>query len=162
MSTILVLLVIDFFAHSVQEIDGDEHQEIKISYDQNTDIGALTQEKQTAILGMKIIELEIADTEESRTLGLSGREKLEEDTGLLFVFEKPGYWGFWMKDMNFPIDIIWLDQNFRIISIKSNVIPESYPEIFYPDALTSYVLEVNAGVVVKEGIKVNDTIVVEI
>lgn len=89
----------------------------------------------------------LADTPSKRVQGLSGRKNLAKDTGLLFIFEKPSRDGFWMKDMNFPIDIIWFDQDQKVVTIKKNATPESYPEVFYPTAESLYVLEVPAGFV---------------
>jgi hypothetical protein len=96
----------------------------------------------------------IVNTPESRTLGLSGRESLPEDTAMLFVFDKPGIYKFWMKDMNFPIDIIWLDENKKIIHIEENIAPETYPASFGPEKDSLYVLEANAGFASKKGLQV--------
>jgi len=99
------------------------------------------------------IELEIAQTAEQRVRGLSGRVSLPENSGMLFIFEGEGEYGFWMKEMHFPIDIIWLDENFTVVDIKKNALPESYPELFYPKAPAQYVLEVNAGFAEAHNIK---------
>jgi uncharacterized membrane protein (UPF0127 family) len=92
------------------------------------------------------LNLEVVDTNETRTQGLSGRELLPRDTGMLFVFDVPDTYGFWMKDMRFPVDIIWLDEQFRVIHIEQNVSPETYPNVFTPTEKALYVLEVNTGV----------------
>lgn len=76
---------------------------------------------------------------------MGGREKLPENSGMLFVFEKQDYYSFWMKDMLFPIDIIWIDKNKKIIDITHNAKPESYPKTFKPRFSAHYVLEVNSG-----------------
>ena len=89
--------------------------------------------------------MEIANTDAERTQGLSGRASLPAGTGLLFVFESPGKYGFWMKDMNFPIDIVWLGDGMLPVGIEKNVSPDSYPQVFYPPVPVRYVLEVNAG-----------------
>lgn len=91
------------------------------------------------------IQIETAKTSLERIEGLSGRENLRSRSGLLFIFENTGRHGFWMKDMNFPIDIIWFDENFVVIDIKKNVAPITYPEVFIPQKPAVYVLEVNAG-----------------
>ena len=96
-------------------------------------------------IGDKNISVEIADTDEERTLGLSGRESLESDYGLLFVFDTPGKYGFWMHDMNFSIDIIWIDENWKVVGIERLVNPDTYPKIFYPIETIKYVLEINSG-----------------
>src|SRR5664279_2881599 len=68
-------------------------------------------------IGQSTINIEIADTEAERTLGLGNRSTLPENNGMLFVFDKPGNYGFWMKDTNFPLDFIWIDENKNIIDI---------------------------------------------
>lgn len=114
-------------------------------------------EPNTLTIGNTTIQVEIADTDAERTLGLSGRESLAENTGLLFVFETEGYHGIWMKEMNFPIDIAWLDKNKKIIHIEHNVAPETYPKVFNPPSPDLFVLETNAGVFQKFNIGVGDT-----
>ncbi len=108
-------------------------------------------------IGGKIIQIEIADTNTERTQGLSDRASLPQDTGLLFIFPSPTTPGFWMKDMRFSIDIIWLDENWKIIGIEKNLAPESYPKLFYPPSPIKYVLEVNAGFSDKNNLKVGET-----
>lgn len=92
-----------------------------------------------------VINVEVADTDAERAQGLSGRESLKEGEGLLFIFEKEGFYGFWMKDMNFPIDIAWINKDKKIIHIENGVSPETYPKVFQPTEKSLYVLEVPAG-----------------
>src|SRR3989304_6446445 len=61
------------------------------------------------------INVEIAQTEAEREQGLSGHKPLADDEGMLFIFDKPGYHGFWMKDMLFSIDIIWISADKKIV-----------------------------------------------
>lgn len=91
------------------------------------------------------IKVEVVDTPQTRTMGLSGRETLPEGTGMLFIFDSPAQDGFWMKDMKFAIDIVWIDENYQIVDIDKSVLPETFPEVFYPDRAIKYVLEVPAG-----------------
>jgi len=100
--------------------------------------------------------VETVSSLKSRIKGLSNRESLEKDFGMLFVFPNDGLHGIWMKEMNFPIDIIWLDKNFKVVDIKSGATPESYPEIFKPQLLSRYVLEINAREGGKAKIKIGD------
>jgi len=95
-------------------------------------------------LGNKTYKLEVADTAEARQLGLSGREKLKDDEGLLFVFDQPGRQCFWMKDMKFSIDILWLDANKKVVQLEKNVAPSTYPNTFCADD-SQYVIELKAG-----------------
>lgn len=107
--------------------------------------------------GVKI-RVDLAATPEKRTQGLSGRESLNEDEGLLFIFDVPNTYFFWMKDMKFPIDMIWLDQEKKITYIKENARPESYPESYGPNVPSLYVLEVVSGFTKKNNIKVGDNV----
>ena len=127
----------------------------------NDNIAPISAEPSVRI-GDSVFNITVADTLNERTKGLSGREKLSFNEGLVFVFEKPGIYPFWMKDMNFPIDIIWIGEDFRIVYIKENATPESYPKTFTPDALSLYVFEVNAGTVAREKIKIGDEVFLDI
>jgi len=102
--------------------------------------------------------IDIADTAEKRTRGLSGRPNLGENEGLFFIFEVPGRFSFWMKDMNFPIDIIWIDAEFKVVDITKNAVPESFPKTFEPRTPVLYVLETIAGWADKNGIKMGDKV----
>lgn len=86
--------------------------------------------------------------------GLSGRVSLADKEGMLFVFPKPAVYRFWMKEMCFPIDIIWIGADKKVVGFSENLAPESYPEAFAPPGPVRYVLEVNAGWVRKHGIMV--------
>jgi len=101
------------------------------------------------------IQVEVADTLKKRSLGLGKRASLKKGWGMLFVFEKRNLHRFWMKDMLFPLDIIWLD-NHRIVHIIHNVQPVN-PN-FEPEVLTSpvpvnLVLEISAGLATKFRLK---------
>lgn len=110
----------------------------------------------TLKIGGVTLNIEVADTNIKRELGLSGREGLQENEGLLFIFDKEGSYGFWMKDMSFAIDIAWLDKNKKIIYIKSDVSLATYPEVFSPTAPALYVLEVNSRFFENHQIKIGD------
>ena len=108
----------------------------------------------TVIIGNAEIIAEVAQSDEKRALGLSGRQSLEKGKGVLFVFPNDRMYGIWMKDMKFPIDIIWLDSAKQIIHIEKNVQPESYPETFRPGSPARYVLEIPAGTSEESGITI--------
>ena len=103
-----------------------------------------------------MIKTELALTPAEKEQGLSGRSMSAEDESMLFVFDQPGKYAFWMKDMNFAIDIIWLGEDLRIVYIKKDARPESYPEIFSPEQDSKYVLEVVSGFSDKNNLKVGD------
>jgi len=104
------------------------------------------EKKHIAVSFQKVsVTAEIADSNALRVLGLSGRKSLSDKEGMWFDFKSDGHHSFWMKEMHFPIDIIWLDKDLRVIHIKENATPESYPETFIPSVADRFVLEVPAG-----------------
>lgn len=98
------------------------------------------------------ISIEEATTQSEREKGLGNRDNLRQDKGMLFVFESVDYHCFWMKDMKFSIDIIWLDEERKVVDIMQNVDPATYPENFCPKAPAKYVLEVNSGLTASSGV----------
>lgn len=90
-------------------------------------------------------DIELADTPEKRVKGLSNRTSLDENQGMLFVFESPAIECFWMKDMKFSIDILWFDENRKLIHKQANLTPETYPASYCPPTPAKYVLELAAG-----------------
>ena len=100
-------------------------------------------------------EVEVADDDEERQLGLMNRGSLEEDKGMLFVFEEKGVHSFWMKDTLIPLDMIWINENGEIVFIKENATPLS-EEIISAKGEGVYVLEVNGGSVERKGIEVGE------
>jgi len=114
------------------------------------------QQPPTIFIGGEKIEVELMATPEAQAKGLSGREGLKENSGMLFVFPKPDYYGFWMKDMKFSIDMIWLDSAGKVVHIERNVAPETYPKVFTPALPANYVLEVIAGFSDQNSLKIGD------
>jgi uncharacterized membrane protein (UPF0127 family) len=104
-------------------------------------------------IGDTTIRVDISDTPALREKGLSGRESIEDGNGMLFVFEKPGMYGFWMKDMNFPIDIVWINSDNEVIGVEDSLSPDTYPKPFFPIEAVKYVLELPAGYSSQHGIK---------
>ncbi|OGY98517.1 MAG: hypothetical protein A3A43_03275 [Candidatus Liptonbacteria bacterium RIFCSPLOWO2_01_FULL_56_20] len=107
--------------------------------------------------------VEVMESPLSRSQGLSGRASLGEGAGMLFLFDTPGKYGFWMKDMNFAIDIIWVSGD-RIVGFEKNVQPEpgrpfSELRIYEPPGTVDKVLEVRAGTVERYGFSVGDAMV---
>ncbi len=98
------------------------------------------------------IKAELATSSEQLETGLSGRQSMDPGSGMLFVFPVVASRGFWMRNMSFPIDIIWIDKNKTVIGIEKDVAPESYPNIYFPPQPVKYVLELNAGYAEENGI----------
>jgi len=109
-------------------------------------------------LGNQTFLAEIAKTEKERERGLSGKNSLPEDFGMLFVFNKPDKYLFWMKEMNFPIDIIWLNENKKIVDITTNLATSTYPNTVTSQTSALYVFEINAGLADKYNFKIGDSL----
>ncbi|MFA6585752.1 MAG: DUF192 domain-containing protein [Candidatus Paceibacterota bacterium] len=106
----------------------------------------------------KTFKVDLALTQEEQQRGLSGRKELKEDESMLFIFDHSDKYSFWMKDMNFPIDIVWVSGDFRVVYIKKDAKPESYPDTFTPTENARYVLEIKALFSEKNNLKVGDEV----
>jgi uncharacterized membrane protein (UPF0127 family) len=92
------------------------------------------------------ITVEVVNTPETRQMGLSGRTSLSDREGMLFEFDSVDTENcFWMKDMQFSIDMVWMDDNREVVTVTSNVSPDTYPERFCPDKPAKYGLEIASG-----------------
>lgn len=118
----------------------------------------ITAQKRAVVIGSTSIFVDVADTQEERIQGLSGRESLEDNQGMLFIFEESDKHGIWMKDMKFSIDVIWFNEYGEVIYFVEKARPESYPKTFSSSDNSRYVLEVPAGFIKREGIKMGDRI----
>ena len=98
----------------------------------------------------------IRQTEAERQKGLSGTKSLPAHQSMLFVFPSDSRWGIWMKDMNYPIDIVWLDNGQRVVYIVKDAQPSSYPTIFRPATYSRYVIELASGTIERTGISIGD------
>lgn len=107
-------------------------------------------------IGDARIEIEIADSPMERQQGLSGRELLADNTGLFFVFDKDDFYHIWMKDMKFSIDIIWINDQGTVVTVKNNISPSTYPQTFTSDKPARFVLETPSGWAMRNGIKPGD------
>lgn len=100
---------------------------------------------------------ETADTPAQQAKGLGGRGFMVADHAMLFRFPATGKQCFWMKDMRFNLDIIWVNQDRRIVHIEPNLSPDTYPQSYCADN-TQYVVETNAGVSQQLNLKIGDTV----
>lgn len=99
----------------------------------------------TVRIGNNSIKVEAAKTDAQLEKGLGGRSCIGKDEGMLFVFNKPGYYPFWMKDMKFPIDMVWVGASHKVVTVKPDVLPDTYPQTFVDSAPAQYVLEIGQG-----------------
>ena len=114
--------------------------------------------RSTVVIDGVAIAVQLARTPAEQEKGLSGRLALPDGEGMLFVFDRPDRYGFWMRDMHFAIDIVWIDNNWRIVDITHELTPESYPNTFAPSAPALYALEVPAGSALRYSWKVGDSV----
>ena len=110
-----------------------------------------------------IIHVDLAITPDQQEKGLSIKNNLSNNQGMLFPFNTPGDYSFWMKDMKFPLDIIWINSNNKIVHIEKNLQPCVFillcPTYSPPaNSNTKYVLEVNADYTTKNNINVGDKV----
>ena len=108
----------------------------------------------------KVLQVEVMTTPEQRSMGLMFRRSLPEDRGMLFVFEQSDFYSFWMKNCRFAIDIVWLDEERRVVHVAEAVPPcRRDPCPTYQTLRRAlYVLELNAGQATREKALVGSTL----
>lgn len=133
---IAVISVVIYKSSTVQELlfSGSVHHDVIV----------------TAPLGK--LDVEIATTQLSQERGLSFKKSINENEGMLFIFNTPGKYGFWMKDMNFPLDMFWINEDGIVVSMQEDIATSTYPNVFINDSQAKYVLELNTGSSKKFGI----------
>jgi uncharacterized membrane protein (UPF0127 family) len=99
-------------------------------------------------IGDKEYNVEVARTEEEKVKGLQEKESLGEDEGMLFVYDKPQEIAFWMKDTAIPLDIVFMDEDGEVISVKQG---QPYDETLLEEDGVMYVLEVNQNSGIQPG-----------
>lgn len=118
-------------------------------------------------IGELDVEAEVVDTPEARALGLGKRESLDRDRGMLFVFPREGQYAFWMKDMLFPLDFVWISSELRVVDLLEDVPPpaegaeNSSLPLYRPAEDVLYVLEVNAGLIAETGVRIGNEVAIE-
>jgi len=110
----------------------------------------------TVELGTVAYNLDVANNSAERAKGLGGREQLDNNSGMLFVFDGMAERCFWMKDMRFSIDIVWTDQAKRVTHIEQRVSPKTYPKALCADA--KFVLELPAGAADRGRLRTGDAL----
>ena len=112
----------------------------------------------SAQIGSLTYNLELAQTNNQRIQGLSGRDLLQPQQGLMLTYRQAADHGIWMKDMRFALDIIWLDTNRRVIGLAQEVQPDSYPQVYRADQASQFIIEIGAGQVERAGLKLADKV----
>lgn len=115
-------------------------------------------------VGDSVFQVEVAFTSEARAKGLSGRNRLADGSGMLFVYESGRTSQFWMKGMSFPLDFVWIGDDCTVVDIHTfvpnlptNTADSDLPR-YSPSSPARYNLEIAAGTVVYEGIHVGDRV----
>jgi len=114
-------------------------------------------------VGNTILDIEVADTTVTRSKGLSGREKLSENSGMLFIFPDTKQYQFWMKGMKFPLDFIFIREG-KVVDLLKNIpnpesnVLDSKLVIYQPTVPIDMMLEVNFGFVDKQNIIIGDPV----
>lgn len=115
-------------------------------------------------IGAVVIHAEVATTPAARSRGLGGRDSMADDAGMLFVFPDARQTTFWMKDMRFPLDFVWVSADKHVEEVTQNV-PAPAPgtadadlTLYKPAGAVQYVVELNAGVVEAAGIRAGDAV----
>lgn len=114
----------------------------------------------TLALNGRMITVEVVSSTADVQQGLSDRPSMTADRGMLFEMGVRGIYAFWMKDMHFPLDIIWIDGD-RVVEIAADLPPPGplgLPVTHTPGAEADRILEVNAGVAAEAGLKIGDEI----
>ena len=126
---------------------------------QSEDMTGLTKIK----VGEVELWVEIADTVEKKSLGLGGRDSLPPDQGMIFIYDEPGVYGFWMKGMKFPLDFVWISAG-KVVEVTQNVPPlrqgfEGQASVYQPQVPIEAMVEANAGWVKQNDVKIGDEVV---
>lgn len=111
-----------------------------------------------------VFQVELADSADKRIRGLSGRASLAAGTGMLFIFEKPERFRFWMREMEIPLDIVWIGSNCEVVDVSEDV-PFPDPETqledlprYSPESRAKFVLEINGGEAADLGLGIGDKV----
>lgn len=147
----LALLILSFLSYlAFSKINNKVNNKINNEIDN---------EISTVRINDAMIYVEVADHTQERIRGLMFRTSLDENSGMLFVFDKEQQLSFWMKNTLIPLDIIFIGNDLKIVDLKENFqpcMPDADCEVY--TSLAKYALEVNAGFVRENGIKIGDKI----
>ena len=151
---IIALIIFAMLPHFLLHSQGQSYKSI------DTKNATLSQNRKSTSLSVKnqVLQVDMAYSAQEQQHGLCCRDSLEPDAGMLFVYDKPGDYRFWMKDTRIPLDMYWVNTEKKIVHIEENVQPESYPKSFGSPKPAQYILETNAGFAKKHNIKVGDKI----
>ncbi len=156
--SLIIILIVAITASGVVMLAITSSDEESADYAE-IDVNDLSFYSDTIKIDDVLVDVQIADTDVKRNRGLMFQEQLPYDQGMLFIYENSGNYSFWMHNMQFSLDIIWFEENGRVVHIEQDVPPcntePEYCEIYDPGADALYVFETTAGFVEKFGIDEN-------
>lgn len=112
------------------------------------------QDRTTLRLGDGVFQAKILEKSAERVRGLSGTDRLPEANAMLFVFTDDAEHSIWMKDMNYNIDIVWLNKDKKVVHIRRDIAPSTYPDRFSSPVPARYVIEFVSGTVGAKNIRI--------
>lgn len=127
---------------------------------------AILDSKETSAITINGHSFKVTEVSSQKDLeiGLSETKSISSDQGMLFIFEEASYYSFWMKNMKFPIDIIYINQD-AIVTIRNNAQPPKNNTdnlvVYFPEKPSNKVLEIQAGLAEKYGFKIGDKVTYE-
>ncbi len=157
--TFITLAILAGIRYSVEKV---EKGHLFVHEEESIDIGLLRHNRTDVFVGGEVFRSAVVNQDATRSLGLSGVRELQNDEGMLFVFDTEESHGFWMRNMMIPLDIMWIDTEKKIVHLEENVSPKTFPRTFGGDVDSLYVLEVKVGTVEEKEIKVGDPTLFEI
>jgi uncharacterized membrane protein (UPF0127 family) len=110
------------------------------------------------VIGGHVIYVEQAKNSAEFEKGLGGRPCIPSNQGMFFAFNKDDHYPFWMKDMKFPIDIVWITSGHSVAAIEVNEQPSTYPDKFVNKIPAQYVLELKANLTTQLGLKLGSSV----
>ena len=148
---IAIVTAVYFYPFIIHLLEPSEHnnnsQELIMGQASPNSNGSAYRQMNVTMNGIELVA-DVAETNEQRTKGLAFKDALAENEAMVFVFDNAQEHSFWMKDMKFPIDIIWLDSNKTVVHVEHNLQPCSFDgfcQTYKPDKNALYVIETVAG-----------------
>jgi hypothetical protein len=138
---ISVLIILASFGYHYYYISNNNYETVKIKFENGSKLSAY-----------------LADTFKKQKIGLAAFKNLGQNEGMIFVYNDNAPRAIWMKGMNYPIDVIWLDKSKKVVKINSEVKPSSYPKSFDSQKEVRYFIETNAGWVTENNIKIGQDV----
>ena len=126
-------------------------------------VAKLSEEKLYLAVGSGSYRVSVARTAKEQEQGLAGVKKLGDSEGMLFVFDRSNDWPIWMKGMRIPIDIVWIDEDKRVVHVERKVQPDAVPYVVYkPPKPARYVLELPSGASIRDKVSTGDLVMFEL